>query len=118
MQAPLAVVNDGRHRTIVWVNDGDNPIDVFASGKYFYSLPMTVTFNIGAWGCAGGGQSAPYAVGSTRLTALGQTCRDLTSLARALECISLSRQWSDPRPLQAARGDRTDPDCRFQRHGV
>lgn len=50
MQAPLAVVNDGRSRTIVFVNDGDNPTDNWT--KYFGSLPMTVTFNLAAWKCA------------------------------------------------------------------
>lgn len=56
MKAPMAVVNNGRQRTIVFVNDGTNPTD-YTNG--FPSVAMTATFNIAAWKCAGRALAAP-----------------------------------------------------------
>ena len=62
MALPVAVVNDGMRRTLLWVNEGYNTQDAIpgssmvtlSSGSESYypalqSIPMNVTFNIAAW---------------------------------------------------------------------
>ena len=48
MLQPVAVVNDGRRRIFLHVNDGYNPMDSAAYSPYA-SYPNTVTINIAAW---------------------------------------------------------------------
>ena len=44
----VAVVNDGRRRTLLVSNDGGNPTDSANTAPYV-SFPMVATFNIAAW---------------------------------------------------------------------
>ena len=45
---PIAVVNDGRRRVLMFVNEGSNPTD--ASNAAYVPVPATFTIDVSAWG--------------------------------------------------------------------